>query len=119
LLNLFFEEMYEHANSKTPSEKRPTWLEVQDLALKGDENSFEQLSKLVSEAERTCVKLPVIRTAMKDRDFTDTAGEQWSVNKGDVVILDLVSPRHQPDTLKADGIDAVSREHRGHKGCHW
>jgi hypothetical protein len=111
--------MYAHANAKTPSKNKPTWLEVQDLALDGDKNSFERLSKLVSEAERTCIKLPVIRTAMKDRDFTDTAGEQWSVNKGDVIILDLVSPRKKADIMKADAVDAVSRECRGHKGCHW
>jgi hypothetical protein len=78
--------MYEHANSETASSATPTWLKVQELAFAEDKDSFDKLEKLVLIAERTSIKLPVIRTAEKDRDFGT-----WKVKKGDTVILDIVS----------------------------
>jgi hypothetical protein len=78
-------ELYEHANSDGASSTSPTWLEVQRLAFNDDADSFQKLTKLVLDAERTSIRLPIIRTALKDRDFGT-----WTVKKGDTVILDIV-----------------------------
>lgn len=86
--------MYEHANPHNPeyqsAANKPVWLEIQDLAFHSDKASFDKLSKLVSDAERTSIRLPVIRTAVKNRDFVDKAGRNWSVKAGDTIILDIV-----------------------------
>ncbi|KAK5561933.1 hypothetical protein LTR46_000738 [Exophiala xenobiotica] len=89
VLNHFLKEMYDQANSQTPSSARPTWLRIQDLAFSQDQASFEELTKLVSDAERTSIRLPVIRTALKDREFRDKEGQVWTVKKGDTIILDI------------------------------
>ena len=88
-MNAFIKEIYDHANSPNPSPADPKWLEVQALAFKDDADSYKKLSKLVSDAELTSIRLPVIRTALKDREFT-TNGETWKVKQGDTVILDIV-----------------------------
>ena len=79
-------EIYDHANSENTSSEKPKWLEVQELAFSDDTDSFDKLMKLVLDAERTSIKLPVIRTVEKDRDF-----DGWSVKKGNTIILDIVS----------------------------
>ena len=82
--------MYEHANSTEPDSSTPTWLSVQDLAFSEDKDSFEKLTKLVLDAERTSIRLPVIRTALKDREFRDKYDKTWKVKKGETIILDIV-----------------------------
>ncbi len=81
--------MYDHADLPNPTSGDPKWPNVQELALKDDEDSYKKLSKLVSDAELTSIRLPVIRTALKDREFT-TNGKTWKVKEGDTIILDIV-----------------------------
>lgn len=110
--------MYEQANLQTASSARPAWLQIQDLAFSEDKDSFEVLTKLVSDAERTSIRLPVIRTALKGREFRDKEGKVWTVKKGDTIILDLVSPHGlRSTTCKANNMSSVSGKCRGNKIC--
>ncbi|KAJ4377179.1 hypothetical protein N0V83_000002 [Neocucurbitaria cava] len=88
-LNKFLEEMYDFANPhKNPHRNRsgkPTWLTVQELASKDDRKSAEDLQKLVEDAERRSIKLPVVRVALQAKDY----GDNMSVEKGQTIILDI------------------------------
>lgn len=79
--------MYEHANPHMNSRKRrsgqPKWLRIQQLAFQEGNESELELQKLVLEAERRSINLPVIRQAI-----TTAAG----VEADHIVILDIVSP---------------------------
>jgi hypothetical protein len=85
VLDSFMKEMYNHANAGSTLPGTPKWLEVQELAFRDDKYSFVKLNHLVQDTERTSVRLPLIRTAKKDRDFGT-----WSVKQGDTIILDIV-----------------------------
>jgi hypothetical protein len=109
VLNSFFRELYDHAEHKSSS--TPKWLEVQRLALSDDKESFEKLSQIVLQAERTSVKLPTIRTALADHDFGS-----WQVSKGDTIILDLVSLKiWVVATNETDSLVTVPRKSQSHE----
>lgn len=82
---MFFAEMYDYANADSTPAKTPTWQKVQELAFSETKNSFEELMDLVLQAERTAIRLPVVRTATNDR--TDL-----NVKAGEIVICDIVRP---------------------------
>ncbi|KAJ9604588.1 hypothetical protein H2200_010701 [Cladophialophora chaetospira] len=84
VLHTFIKEMYDHANSSNPPSQDAKWMKVQELALRDDAESSKKLSKIVAEAELTSIRLPIIRTALKDHTF-----DGFSVTEGDTVILDL------------------------------
>ncbi|KAK5080999.1 hypothetical protein LTR05_008316 [Lithohypha guttulata] len=92
VLNMFFAEMYDYANADSIPAKTPTWQKVQELAFSETKNSFEELMDLVLQAERTAIRLPVVRTATKDR--TDL-----NVKAGETVICDI--HRANTEALKA------------------
>lgn len=85
MLNQFIGEMYDKAQAEVSSE-RATWLEIQDLAFKEDSESVKKLTSIVLEAERTAVKLPIIRVAAQDKT---AAGKD--IKKGETIICDIVS----------------------------
>ena len=89
--------MYQYASSNPPPAKKPTWLEVQDLAFSTEKGSFEKLTSLILEAERTSVRLPVVRVATED--LKDLA-KKLDIKKGDTVICDIVSILFLPLTLR-------------------
>jgi ATP-dependent DNA ligase len=80
------EEAYAHANPhKYANNSRndgPKWFRVQKLAFEEDKTSVQELQKLVLEAERRSVKLPIVRQAIA------TAS---GVKADQIVILDVVS----------------------------
>jgi hypothetical protein len=78
--------MYAKANTSEPPSKEPVWLEIQRLAFKDDTASLEALDKIVSKAESTSIRLPIIRTAVEDLEIGNV-----QIPKGQTVILDLVS----------------------------
>ena len=109
-------EVYNLADSGKKNLK-PAWSEVQGLAFKEDKGSLDELTKLVLEAERTSIRLPVLRTAVKSRDFKDKAGETWSVKKGDTIICDIVRPGSSLTRMTTDSCLAVpsKRQSRGNR----
>jgi nitroreductase len=86
VLNWFLEETYEYANPhKNPDKPRkgePKWFRVQKLAFMEDEKSTQELQRLVLEAERRSIKLPIIRKAV---------ASAFGVKADQIVILDVVS----------------------------
>ena len=104
-------EMYNYANSGSTLPGTSKWLEVQELAFHDDKGSFDKLSKVVQDAERTSVRLPLIRTAERDRDFGT-----WSVKQGDTIILDIVSTTSPFQSASSTNISTVPRLHRRPRG---
>jgi hypothetical protein len=74
----------------------PAWLTVQELAFKeNDMPSEEELGRLVQDAARRSIKLPLVRVALQTKTYTvtksDNEVEKWTVEKDHKVILDTVS----------------------------
>ena len=82
--------MYERANSKEVDSGNPSWMKIQGLAFSVDKDSFEKLTKLILDAECISIRLPVIRTAVKDCEFKTREGIMRNVKKGETIILDIV-----------------------------
>jgi hypothetical protein len=66
-----------------------TWLEVQKLAAEDDPESDKILTQKVLEAQHISVRLPIVRTAVKD-STVKCNGKFQKVEKGEVVICDIV-----------------------------
>jgi ATP-dependent DNA ligase len=86
VLSRFLEEIYGLANPHKKSNKahsdRPKRFIVQELAFMDDEKSAQDLQKLVLEAERKSLKLPIVRQAIANAS---------GVKADEIVILDVVS----------------------------
>lgn len=91
-MNQYFDELYAAANpSVSPSKEAPTWLKVQELAFSESPNDHNSLVSMIQKAERSSVKLPIIRTALKNRKFVTKSNDTWEIKKGETIILDIVS----------------------------
>ena len=83
-------ELYEAANNpSSTTDRKPTWLRVQKLAVSNSGKDQQQLEDLVQKTARATVRLPIIRKAINDRTFPSQDGE-WSVAEGQTVFLDIV-----------------------------
>lgn len=101
--------MYEFASPYKNAHKqligKPIWLTVQELAFKDDEKSVQELHRLVRDTERRSVKLPLVRVARETREYKDSSGNSWKVEKDHKVILDIVSPTPAPKSTLIAMID--------------
>ncbi|KAK3989229.1 heme peroxidase-domain-containing protein [Cladorrhinum sp. PSN332] len=94
VLDLFLEDLYKLASElrdpKTKTRDTCDWLDVQKLAL-ADVGSKEDdlLRKVVLNAQRVSVKLPIIRKATKKHDAVDGKTTLLTVDKGQTVICDI------------------------------
>lgn len=89
MLNQFFDEIYDLANGRELG--AATWTRVQELAFRDDLDSWRELETIILKAEKTSVRLPVIRSAVKDWSSRDSQGHEYSISRGQTIILDIVS----------------------------
>ena len=102
--NKLIAELYDHAKTNSKTQCPCAWLELQKLAFETDKKSVKRLSDIVLNAQRTSVKLPIIRKATTDRPITVFKEPKpqaapfpvdevrsFTVQKGQVVICDIVS----------------------------
>ena len=87
---MFVGELYDVAESNAEdSSKSCKWFEVQKLAFEDDPASAEALTKIVLDAQRTSVKLPIIRKAVKSLEIPVNGGPDLKIEKGQKVICDV------------------------------
>jgi hypothetical protein len=83
-------ELYEAA-APNATQQKPTWLKVQQLAFSDVKKDQDYLESLIQKTARAAVKLPILRTAVRDHAFTPQNGSSWNVKEGQTVVLDIVS----------------------------
>ena len=85
-------ELYEAAEKPaSATQQKPTWLTVQKLAFSNEKRDQDYLESLIQKTARLAVKLPILRTAVRDHAFKPQSGSFWNVKEGQTVILDIVS----------------------------
>ena len=62
---------------------------IQDLAFKEDPESVKKFTDIILDAERTAIKLPIIRIALADKIIAGLP-----IKEGEIVICDIVSLRN-------------------------
>ena len=77
--------------AKSPGSDSTDWLQIQELALKDDEESDAKIQVKVLEAQRQSVKLPFIRKVSKDGVIIPVNGEKVNLKRGQIIICDIVS----------------------------
>ncbi|KAI9667934.1 MAG: hypothetical protein M1821_000754 [Bathelium mastoideum] len=86
----FMRELYEAADSsQTPAHQKPRWLTVQELAFSNVEEDQDRLEKLVQQTARRTVRLPILRTAVRDYPPKSQKSLGWTVTEGQTVILNI------------------------------
>lgn len=84
-------ELYKVANSTDVApDQTPRWPTIQKLAFGNDEHDYTTLTEIVRQVACTTVRLPIVREALKTREFTTSTGEKWSISKDEIVYLDIV-----------------------------
>jgi hypothetical protein len=89
VLDYFMEDLYKLADQKDETGSRK-WLGVQKLAIADNPESDKILTERVLEAQHISVRLPIIRTAVRDCDIK-IGSDKVHVEEGEVVICDIVS----------------------------
>ncbi|KAI1159060.1 heme peroxidase [Nemania serpens] len=83
-------ELYKVANSTDVApDQTPRWPTIQKLAFGNDEHDYTTLTEIVRQVACTTVRLPIVREALKTREFTTSTGEKWSISKDEIVYLDI------------------------------
>ena len=75
------------------------------MALRDDEESDKKIQLKVLEAQRKSVKLPFIRKVSKDGVMIPVNGEQVKLQKGQIIICDIVSFRFFSNSLRVEALD--------------
>ncbi|KAI3318576.1 heme peroxidase [Xylariaceae sp. AK1471] len=82
-------ELYKVANNtEVASDQTPRWLTIQKLAF-SNEYDYITLTEMVRQVACTTVRLPIVRKVLEDRKFTTSTGEKWSLQKDQIVFLDI------------------------------
>ncbi|KAI9705161.1 MAG: hypothetical protein M1820_005308 [Bogoriella megaspora] len=86
----FMRELYEAADgAQAPTGQKPRWLTVQELAFSNSKDDQDRLEKLVQQTARTTVRLPILRTAIKDYPSEPQKNPSWKVDEGQMIILNI------------------------------
>lgn len=83
-----------YAEAKAGRLGKSQWRTVQGLALEDRRESDATLRKMVLNAQRLSVKLPVVRKVAKSgtikKDLNDKNGKDLQVTEGQIIICDVV-----------------------------
>jgi hypothetical protein len=98
VLNLFIDDLYKES---TDPSRSGNWLKIQKLAFEGSTKSVKDITNIVLDAQRTSVKLPIIKKAADFCAIKDDKGETlFTVEKGQTVICDIVRSHFHPLDIK-------------------
>ncbi|KAL8789579.1 MAG: hypothetical protein Q9195_006756 [Heterodermia aff. obscurata] len=87
VLDHLLQGAYDLAKSQKPGSA--DWLDIQELALKDDEDSDAKIQLKVLEAQRQSVKQPFIRKVCKDGVTIDVNGKKVPLKRGQTIICDI------------------------------
>jgi hypothetical protein len=91
VLNNFITKLYDQAKG-IQLQTSDSWIDMQHLAFSEDKSSTEELTRLVLDAQRRCVKLPIVRKAVEKGDIGKGILKQpITVEKNQIIICDIVS----------------------------
>ncbi|KAL9064876.1 MAG: hypothetical protein Q9157_007672 [Trypethelium eluteriae] len=97
----FMRELYEAADDlQTPSHQEPRWLRVQALAFSNVKEDQNRLEELVQETARATVRLPILRTAIRDYPPEPQKSPSWKVKEGQTVCLNINQATVQAEKAK-------------------
>ncbi|KAL9094108.1 MAG: hypothetical protein Q9165_003523 [Trypethelium subeluteriae] len=83
-------ELYEAADgSQIAAHEKPRWLMVQALAFSNMKEDQDRLEHLVQQTARETVRLPILRTAIKDYPPDPQQSPYLEVKEGQMVILNI------------------------------
>ncbi|KAL8725978.1 MAG: hypothetical protein Q9166_007012 [cf. Caloplaca sp. 2 TL-2023] len=87
VLDHLLQGAYEGAKTSEPGSS--DWFEIQKLALKDDDESDGKIQLKILEAQRQSVKLPLIRTVVKDGVKINLNNTDQTLAKGQTIICDI------------------------------
>lgn len=71
--------------------KQSQWRALQAIAFDESDKAFDIISGFVYTAQKQSIKLPIVKKAVKDCEFSGAEGKPIKISRGDTVVCDVVS----------------------------
>ncbi|KAK9774996.1 putative Heme peroxidase-domain-containing protein [Seiridium cardinale] len=108
VLNLFIRELYQQAEKDKEDRKTSTWQQLQTLAFDDTEKALSTISAIVLKAQKSSVRLPIVRKAVQDCKFPNDANPLFEIRKGQTVVCDLYAAEANSKLKSDDETDYLS-----------